>query len=718
MFNGAGEVSRDGEFRLGDWLVRPSLNQLSREGTVVHLRPKVMDVLVHLAEHGSEVVSKEELVEAVWAKEFLADSALSRAVFELREVLGDEAQQPRYIETIPKRGYRLVAPVVREKKASEPAPSPEPGPAGWRAWRRRLAVPAVVVLVAATALVLRGHLAAPGKPVGTAPKKLVVLPFENLGSPEDESLAAGITDEISGRLARVGGLSVIAGTSAAQYARTNKSTRQIAQELGVDFLLAGTIRWDRSGSGAARVRIIPRLIRVADDTHLWADVYDRVVNDVFAVQTDIAEKVAQQLDLTLRHGERDSAGRPPTSSPEAYEMYLRGLRYATLSEGEEAQRMASTMFERAVELDPGFAAAWRALATADGRSYHYGFDRTEERRSAAKHALDRAVALDPDDAETHLAIATYSYFLEMNAAKALAELDNAERTSGATSATMAWRAYILRRLGRFAEARNSLVRALELSPRDSSLENEIAITDMFLGRYEEADRHLSQSAELTPDQHTAFEWRSLNRLLWTGSLSEAHEELAKMPALQRSSVAFAWWVQEICEGEYAQALEKLELLPGETCALQFHYYPRSLMEADVYELMGEHQKAYNAYDGARAVLEAEARKRPEDPRVPSALGVAYAGLGRRADALREAERALAICPQSKDSIRAGFSFATLARIHLMTGDREAAARLVERLLATTTHPNAVPLVWLDPRWAPLRDHPRLRSLTVGRPPAP
>ena len=158
---------------------------------------------------------------------------------------------------------------------------------------------------------------------------------------------------------------------------------------------------------------------------------------------------------------------------------------------------------------------------------------------------------------------------------------------------------------------------------------------MFLGRYQEADRYLSQSAELTPDQHTAFEWRSLNRLLWTGSLSEAHEELAKMPALQRSSVAFSWWVQEICEGEYAQALKKLELLPGETCALQFNYYPRSLMEAEVYELMGERQLAYDAWDAARSVLESEARRRPEDPRIPSALGLAYAGLGRRVDALRE-----------------------------------------------------------------------------------
>jgi TolB-like protein/Flp pilus assembly protein TadD len=675
-----------------------------------------MDVLVHLAKHGNEVVSKEELVEAVWAKEFLADSALSRVVFELREVLGDVPQDPRYIETIPKRGYRLIAPVVHDKKASEPAPSPEPG-AGWRAWRLRLAVLAVLAIVVAAAVVLRGHLAVRETPAVAAAKKLVVLPFENLGSPEDESLAAGITDEISGRLAGVSGLSVISRTSAAQYARTTKPTRQIAEELGVDFLLAGTIRWDRSGPDAARVRIIPRLIRVADDTHLWADVYDRVVVDVFAVQTDIAEKVAQQLNLTLHQGERDNAGRPPTSSPEAYEMYLRGLRYADVAEGEEAQRMASTMFQRAVELDPTFALAWRALAIADGRRYHYGFDRTEGRRSAAKDALDRAIALAPGDPETHLAIASYSYFLEMNSVRALAELDTAERTSGPTSVTLAWRGYVLRRLGRFPEARDALVRALELSPRDSSLDNEIGITDMFLGRYEEADRYLSQSAELTPDQHTAFEWSSVNRLLWRGSLSEAREELAKMPPLQRSSVAFAWWFQEMCEGEYTQALKRLDLLPGETCALQFHYYPRSLMEADVYDLMGDRQKAYGAYDAASAVLEAEARRRPEDPRIPSALGLAYAGLGRRSDALREAERALTICPQSKDSIRAGFSFATLARVHLMTGDRETAARLVERLLTTPTHPAAVPLVWLDPRWAPLRDHARLRSLTVGRPAA-
>jgi TolB-like protein/DNA-binding winged helix-turn-helix (wHTH) protein/Flp pilus assembly protein TadD len=718
VVNDAGEVSRDGEFRLGDWLVRPSLNQLSREGTVVHLRPKVMDVLVQLAKHGSAVVSKEELVEAVWAKEFLADSALSRAVFELREVLGDEAQQPRYIETIPKRGYRLVVPVVREKKASEPAASPEPGPAGWRAWRNRLAALTVLVLVVGTALVLRGHLPARGKPVAEAPKKLVVLPFENLGPPEDEYLAAGITDEISGRLAGVGGLSVISRTSAAQYARTTKTTKEIAQELGVNYLLAGTIRWDRSSRGAARVRIIPRLIRVADDTHLWADVYDRVVDDVFAVQAEIAEKVAQQLDLTLGQGERDALGRIPTSSAEAYQAYLQGNHHTSRFEGEEAQRLAITMYERAVELDPGFAVAYSAMSRAHGDMYNFGFDRTETRRLSAKSSLERALALAPDDPDVRLSVAWYNYVFAADSEKALAEINAAEKRAKPSRDSLTLRGYVLRRLGRFLDAREKLVKALELSPRDYWLEDEIAITDMYLGRWEDADRHLARSIELTADQHTAYEWKAINALLWKGSLAKSRVELSRMPLLQRPSVAFAWWRQNLCEGDYRLALESLNLLPGEVCAVQFLFYPRELMEADVYMLMGDRQRAQAAYNGARVVLEREASTRPEDPRIPSALGLAYAGLGRRADAVREGDRARTMSLASKHAARAGFAMADLARIHLMTGDRETAAQLVETLLTTPTHPDAVPLVWLDPRWAPLRDHPRLRSITVGRPAPP
>ena len=715
MERGAGGESRAGDFRLGEWLVRPSLNQLLRDGAMLHLRPKVMDVLVHLAEHGREVVAKEELIEAVWAKEFLADSALSRAVFELREVLGDDAQQPRYIETIPKRGYRLIAPVVREEPASEPpAAVTLPAPRrriGWAA----LGVVALLALASAFGLWLRGGASPTG--AEAAGRKLAVLPFENLGPAEDEYLAAGITDEIGGRLAQVSGLSVISRTSAAQYARTGKTTREIAQELRVDYLLVGTVRWDRSASGAGHVRIIPRLIRTADDTHLWADVYDRVIGDVLAVQADIAEKVTRQLDLTLNQGERDALGRVVTANAEAYQAYLEGNHHVSRLEGEEDQRLAITMYERAVRLDPDFAAAYSALTRAHAALYIYGFDRTEAHRAAARRALDRARALAPDDPDVRLAAAQFEYAFATNFEGALAEMDGAEKLAKPTRDSLALRGYVLRRLGRFAETRALLLRALELSPRDQVLENDLAITDMYLARWEEADRHLARSIELSADQHTAYEWKALNALLWKGSLAQSRAELSRMPRLRRGSVAFALWRQAICEGDHPGALESLNLLPGATCAVQFYFYPRELMEAEVYALMGETVRARAAWDAARVILEREAGVRPEDPRVPSALGLAYAGLGRRADALREGERARRMAVTLRHAAREGFADATLARIHLMTGDRESAARLVETLLTTPTHADAVPLVWLDPRWAALRDHPRLRALSVGRPPA-
>ncbi len=713
MTHVTGEVSRNGEFRLGDWLVRPSLNQLSREGTVVHLRPKVMDVLVYLAARGGEVVSKNELIEAVWAKEFLADSALSRAVFELRGVLGDEAQEPKYIDTIPKRGYRLIAPVIREEHVPAPPVRGELA-RGTRlgGWRSPLALVAALVVIAGAVLALRGVAARRARTTAPA-KKLAVLPFENLGRSEDEYLAAGVTDEISGRLARVSGLLVISRPSAGQYARTTKTTRQVGRELGVDYLLAGTIRWDRVGTG--RVRIIPRLISVTDDTQLWADVYDRVVGDVFAVQTDIAEKVTEQLNLTLRGEERAALERAPTANAEAYQAYLRGIHHSSRLEGEEDQRLAIAMYERAVALDPGFAAAHAALARAHGDLYIFGFDRTEARKLAAKRSLDRALALAPEDPAVGLAVASYDYALAEDPERALAEIASTEKRAKPTRDTVTLRAYALRRLGRFQEARDALVRALELSPRDQWLEDEIAITAMYLGRWEEADRHLARSIELSADQHTAYEWKAINALLWRGSLAEARAELSRMPRLQRGSVAFAWWRQAICEGDYERALESLSLLPGGVCAVQFYFLPRELMEADVWALKGDAERSRAGFDAARAVLEREAAARPEDPRIPSALGLAYAGLGRREDAVREGERGRRMSAASKHAARVGFADAALARIHLMTGDREAAARLVEALLTTPTHPDAVPLVWLDPRWAPLRNHPRLRSLTVGRP---
>jgi DNA-binding winged helix-turn-helix (wHTH) protein/TolB-like protein len=303
---------RNAEFRVGEWLVRPSLNQLSRGGTVLHLRPKAMDVLVYLAARGTTVVSKDEVIKAIWAKQFLADSALSRAVCELRQALGDEAQRSTYIQTIPKRGYRLITAVRQVEPAMESAEPPrEPAPhrvAGDVSRRRSAPAGLSALLLLLTAWVT-GHEARPSVRRVTPPlKRVLVLPFENLGPARDDYLAVGITEEITGRLSAVREFAVISSGSAARLAPLVRSTTQAAQEAGADYLLAGTVRWDREPSGRSRVRVTPRLVRVSDDTQVWAEVYDAGNQDILRVQSEIARSVVAEIGIALAEPQRRAAG--------------------------------------------------------------------------------------------------------------------------------------------------------------------------------------------------------------------------------------------------------------------------------------------------------------------------------------------------------------------------------------------------------------------------
>ena len=398
---------RNGEFRLGEWLVRPPLNQLSRGDTVVHLRPKAMDVLTYLAAHSGEVASKQEILDAVWAKKFLADSALSRAVCELREVLGDEAHGPKYIETIPKRGYRLIAPLVAvEPAAHDDAPfeSPPPRPAPSEPSKRRAAFAVfAAILLLLTAWVTGHEMRSSRYATKPSPKRIAVLPFENLGAPEDDYLAAGLTDEIAGRLTRVGELAVISRASAERVASPGRSTRAIGRELSVDYLLTGTVRWERNGQGPSRVRITPRLICVADDTQLWADVYDHGIEDIFRVQSEIARNVITEIGVALARPLGPVIDAKPTSNVEAYQAFLRGLHHMRIPglPGQDA-RLALQMFQRAVDLDPSFALAHAGIGWAQSLIYHFELRTVEEHRVQARLALERALELDPDNPAIHI----------------------------------------------------------------------------------------------------------------------------------------------------------------------------------------------------------------------------------------------------------------------------------------------------------------------------
>ncbi|UCH84760.1 MAG: protein kinase, partial [Candidatus Latescibacterota bacterium] len=231
--------------------------------------------------------------------------------------------------------------------------------------RRSLTIAAVFMLVVAAGYLAYSHFSARGPIEPSDGRKMIaVLPFENLGPPDDEYFANGTTDAITARLASVAGLGVISRQSAMQYKRTTKTIRQIGRELGVDYVLEGTVQRERPGDPASRVRVIPLLIRVADDTHVWADTYDEDMTEVFRIQSDIAERVATQLNVALLEPERRAIETRPTENLAAYEDYLRGMEYYHEIRNLTNAKLAVQLFENAVSLDPRFAEAWSALAMA------------------------------------------------------------------------------------------------------------------------------------------------------------------------------------------------------------------------------------------------------------------------------------------------------------------------------------------------------------------
>jgi len=240
-------------------------------------------------------------------------------------------------------------------------------------------------------------------------KMIVVLPFANLGLPENEYFADGVTEEITSRLSEIKQLGVIGRTSATQYKNTDKTIEQIGEELGVDYLLEGTVRWEKREGEESRVRVTPQLIKVSDGTHLWTKRYDAVLQSVFDVQTDIAEKVANALNVTLLESEQKSISQKPTDNLQAYDFYLRAYNYQRGSYSEKNNRIAEQLYLKAIELDPEFAIAYTRYAMLCTGFYWFYWDRTESRLEKAKHYIDKSFELAPESPEVYLALGKYYY---------------------------------------------------------------------------------------------------------------------------------------------------------------------------------------------------------------------------------------------------------------------------------------------------------------------
>ena len=453
-----------GGFRLAEWTVEPQLNTLERNGHTVRLEPKVMQVLVCLADHHGELVPKEQLIRAVWADTFVTDEVLTRCISELRKALYDDSKQPRFIETIPKGGYRLLPPVELLAHTTQPEV-----PHGSRS-AVLLSLSGVMLLAALVLFGLPGlrkqlfewfgHDRRAGK-TPTA-RSIAVLPLENLsGDASQEYFAEGMTDQLITDLAKIGSLRVISRTSTNQFKKTAKPLPEIARALNVELIVTGTVA--RSGD---QVRITAQLVDGKNDTHLWAQDFERDLQNVLKLESDIAQDIARQIRVELTKEEGTRLKSSPVNL-EAHDAYLKG-RFQWNKKTGKAIRESIRLYQQAISSDPQYALAYAGIAD----SYIVLEDRGQmpptEANPLTKAAAIKAVELDPNLADAHMVLAA-SKENEWDWAGAEREYRRAIELNPGLARAHHWYALLLLNTNRQSEAITEIQRAVDLDPLTDQL---------------------------------------------------------------------------------------------------------------------------------------------------------------------------------------------------------------------------------------------------------
>lgn len=528
--------------------------------------------------------------------------------------------------------------------------------------------------------------------------RLAVLPFENLGAEADEYMADGITEAITTRLTAISQLRVVSRQSAIQYKNSQKSARQIAEELNVQYLLTGTLQRERPSDPSSSVRIVPGLIRASDDTNLWGATFDVDLTALFQVFARIGEEIARQLDLTLLEPVRQTLATQPTDNQEAYDFYLRGKGHFARRLAEEDAFNAIQMFQRAVDLDTTFAEAYAALSHARAW-YAWDFD-GEDELPQAKAAIDKALALAPDRSAVQIAAGFYSYYGALEYEEALQRFAAVRRREPNNADVINAVGLIHRRLGHWDEAVQSFVAASELSPQDYFVAFLAAQTSAAMRQYEQAERFYDRAMSIAPavaDAHNEKAWLYVH---WDGTTDRAWEVLqAASSTIDSSRLALTRMWLHVLDGDYQSSQDLTPLAPVSEGADRARWF--------IPYLAGQQDLA-NAYaDSARIVYEAAVEARPSEPQLHSYLGAAYAALDLNDDAVREGREAVRLRP---DAFTGPTLLWNLALIHVILGQLEPALVQLETFASVPSRIDLPPL-GLDPSWAPLRSLPRFQRLT-------
>jgi eukaryotic-like serine/threonine-protein kinase len=560
----------------------------------------------------------------------------------------------------------------------------------------------------------------PGSGTGTEERKmLVVLPFQNLGDSEMDYLVDGITDEITNNLTTLSGLGVIGRSSAYRYKNTTKPFREIADELGVTYIMEGTVRWERRSNGEIMVRVNPQLIRVSDATQVWSQSFDAVLSGVLALQSDVATQVANSLDISLRTSERRALAAEREVNPEAYDFYLRGVQYYNRGYVETDYRIAIDLLRKSVELDPSFSSAYANLSQANSSLFWFHYDRSDEVLRQSESNARRAIELAPDHAEGYEALGWYYYHGLLDYDRALREFDKALELQPQNSDVIHGIAAVRRRQGKFEQSIRSFEEASNRNPTDPIVLYNTGETYWLMRDYATALDYFERAVKLAPDWVDLYDYIANTLLQSDGDIERVKRLLHDLKAkglyrLTASSNEIHALVNiTIYERDYPELFSLLDSNPHFYSNNQFVYVPADLFRASAYFYSGDHDNARRYFEIVNTLLKPMIDANPDDPRLHISMGITLAGLGLREEAIRHGERATEILPLSREAYRGAYMLEGSAKIYAMTGENQKAIYALETLLSRPSHINEVNLR-LDPVWDPLRDEIRFQKLLAEK----
>ena len=547
-------------------------------------------------------------------------------------------------------------------------------------------------------------------------KSIAVLPFENLSEEKENAFFAdGVQDEILTDLAKIADLKVISRTSVMQYKNgISRNLREIGEQLGVAHVLEGSVQ--RTGG---RVRVSAQLIDARTDAHLWAEHYDRPLDDVFAIQSEVAQAIADQLNAKLSPAEKAAIKERPTGDLVAYDLYLRAeaLRAATSFNARLKENLleATRLLEQAIARDPTFFLAYCRLAEAHDLIYFFGSDHTPARLALASTAIQTALRLRPGSGEAHLTLAAHLYRGYGDYEHALDELTLAQRALPNDPLVFELTGFIARRQGRWEESTTDLKRALELDPRNLFFLQQLSFTYDWQHRYRDLASVLDRALKLVPSDPETRVARALIDFAERADARPVHATIetiiAEDPAAA-TNIADRWFYIALCERDNFGISRALAVIPPEGISQGNIWSPRAYFEAVAARARGDATVARAAFTVARAEVEKTTHDQPDYAQGLIILGLIDAGLGRKDDGIREGRRAIELVPVSKDAIDGADFILNLAVIYAWTGEKDLALEQLNKVSKLPYAPSYGDLR-LSPEWDPLRGDPRFEKIVAS-----